>query len=64
MKKAKWLLDGYTKLVRGLVFLLSILAGVGILTMMCVTCLDVVLRMFRAPLTGAVDIVKIAGAVT
>ena len=44
--------------------LLAVIAGVGIITTMLVTCLDVVLRIFRSPLIGAYDIVKIAGTIT
>jgi TRAP-type C4-dicarboxylate transport system permease small subunit len=55
---------GFSKILRGLVFLLAIISGAGIITMMAVTCLDIILRIFRYPLAGAFDIVKIAGAVT
>ncbi len=51
---------GLCTLVKGL----GILAGAGLMTMVLVTTLDVVLRVFRVSLTGAYDIVKIAGAIT
>jgi TRAP-type C4-dicarboxylate transport system permease small subunit len=50
--------------VRVAVQAMEIVAAVGIVTMMLVTCVDVVLRLFGRPLTGALDIVKVAGAVT
>ncbi len=50
--------------VRRLVLGLAAVAGAGILVMMGVTCTDVVLRVFGRPLTGAYDIVGVAGAVT
>jgi TRAP-type C4-dicarboxylate transport system permease small subunit len=61
---AKRLLDAYTAGVRGLVYVLAAAAGLGILAMMGVTCVDVVLRAIGSPLTGAYDIVKLAGALT
>ena len=54
----------FFKVLRILVFLLAIIAGMGILTMVGVTCLDVIMRMFRHPLVGAFDIVKVSGTVT
>jgi TRAP-type C4-dicarboxylate transport system permease small subunit len=58
------LLGMYTGSIRILVLGLAFLAGMGILAMMAVTCLDVVLRLFGRPLTGAFDIVRISGALT
>ncbi len=46
------------------VLALAGVAGLGILTMMVVTCADVVLRIAGSSLTGAVDLVTLAGAVT
>ena len=54
----------YTRVLKSIVLLLAVIAGVGIITTMLVTCLDVVLRIFRSPLIGAYDIVKIAGTIT
>lgn len=62
--KLNSLLTAYYKFLRGLVFVLAIIAGLGIMIMMLVTCLDVILRIFRCPFVGAFDIVKIAGAVS
>jgi len=39
------------------------LAGLAILTMMVVTCVDVILRVFNRSLTGALDLVTLSGAV-
>lgn len=53
----------YATAVKALVLAMTAVAGAGVLAMMCVTVADVVLRAFRRPLTGAFDIVSIAGAV-
>lgn len=50
--------------VRIVVFALAAVTAAGIVMMMLVTCIDVVLRKLGFPLKGAVDIVKITGAVT
>ncbi|MBN2375660.1 MAG: TRAP transporter small permease [Sedimentisphaerales bacterium] len=44
--------------------LLTVVAALGVLTMLTITCLDVVLRLFRNPIVGTLDIVKIAGVIT
>src|SRR5690554_3603690 len=44
--------------------LLASLAGAGVMTMVGVTCLDVVLRRFGHPIPGAYDIVRLAGGIT
>ncbi len=55
----------YTRLLRGLVFGLIVVAGVGVFVMIGATCLDVVLRKcFGHSIKGAVDIVKMAGAIS
>lgn len=56
----KWLHAAFSRLVFGL----TCVSGAALLAMMLVTCLDVVLRIFNRPITGAFDIVRIAGAVT
>ena len=50
--------------LRRLVRLTAAVAGVGLLTMVTVTCVDVVLRKLGHPLPGAYDIVKVAAGVT
>jgi TRAP-type C4-dicarboxylate transport system permease small subunit len=50
--------------LRKLVFLSAALAGLGLLAMMAVTCVDVVLRKLGHPLPGAYDLVKMAAALT
>ena len=54
--KAGWL-------IRGLVILLTVVSGLAVLVMMLVTCTDVILRAFKHPLVGALDIVSIASAI-
>jgi TRAP-type C4-dicarboxylate transport system permease small subunit len=53
-----------TKTLQRVVLLLAGVAGVGLLTMMGVTCVDVVMRKCGHPLPGAYEIVKMATAVT
>jgi TRAP-type mannitol/chloroaromatic compound transport system permease small subunit len=50
--------------LRRLVRVMAGVAGVGLLTMMTITCLDVVLRKLGHPLPGAYDLVKAAAGVT
>jgi TRAP-type C4-dicarboxylate transport system permease small subunit len=49
-----------------IVHILVVLAGLGVLTMVAVTCIDVILRLpgINRSLFGAYDIVKITGALT
>ena len=54
----------YEKAVRALVFGMTFVAGSGVVFMMAVTCLDVVMRKFKHPLPGALDLVEVAAAVT
>ncbi len=46
-----------------MVNVLALLAGLAVLVMMLVTTADVILRRFNHPITGAVDIISILGAV-
>lgn len=55
---------GFWLPVKGLVLASAVLAGVGVLAMTAVTCLDIVLRQFGRPLVGAYDMVRIAGGLT
>ena len=67
MKESKTIhsiVDGYTAVLRILVQALAFLAGLGILSMMGITCLDVVMRFFGKPLIGSYDLVKIASVIT
>jgi TRAP-type C4-dicarboxylate transport system permease small subunit len=57
-------LELYHRALRALVMALAYGACAGLLVMVLVTTLDVVLRLFRIPLTGAYDIVCIAAAIT
>jgi TRAP-type C4-dicarboxylate transport system permease small subunit len=57
-------MDFLVNSLRRLVLLSAVIAGTGLLTMMLVTCVDVVLRKFGRPLPGAYDIVKMAAGVT
>jgi len=54
----------YERMLRGLVHALAILSGATVFAMMTVTCIDVILRAFGRPLTGAFDLVSIGGVLT
>ena len=56
----------YTRCLRAVVYALVAVSGLGVLTIMLVTCADVILRLkyVNHPFVGAYDIVKIAGALT
>jgi TRAP-type C4-dicarboxylate transport system permease small subunit len=54
----------YAHAVTIVVHALAILAGLGILFMVGVTCLEVILRVFGVSMTGVVDLVKVAAAVS
>lgn len=56
--------QGFSLAVRLLVHAMTVVASLGIAAMMGITCIDVLLRMFNRPLTGAYDLVQIAGAIT
>ena len=59
------MVGAYGKVLRGLCAVLAVVASLSLLTMIVVTCLDVVLRrVWGRPITGAYDIVELAGAVT
>jgi TRAP-type C4-dicarboxylate transport system permease small subunit len=51
-------------MLRSVVLGLAVLAAASLLIMMSVTVVDVVLRVFGLPLTGAYDLVKLAGTFT
>ncbi len=53
-----------TKILRRLVFVSAGIAGAGLITMMLVTCVDVIFRKLGHPFAGAYDLVKIAAGVT
>jgi len=55
---------GFSAAVRVLTYALAAVAGLGILTMMGVTCTDVILRRFGRSLTGATDLLSLAGGIT
>ncbi len=50
--------------LKWLVLASGALAGVGVLAMTAITCLDVVMRQFGRPLAGAYDMVRISGGLT
>ncbi len=54
----------YAQVVRSMVFALEVVAALGILTMMAVTCTEVVLRIFRVPIKGTVDLVSVCAAIS
>ncbi len=54
----------YERVVRHLVFALEVVAGIGLLTMMAITCAEVILRIFRISLEGTVDLVSVCAAIS
>ncbi len=54
----------FTKILRVLVKVMTVVAALGIMAMLLVTCIDVILRAFNRPLIGALDIVRIASVIT
>ena len=56
----------YSRILCLIVYILVVMAGFGVLTMVAVTCIDVVLRLpwINRSLFGAYDIVKITGTLT
>lgn len=63
-QKLNWFLEIYTRTLKHFVLLLAAISGIGIMTMILVTTLDVILRTFGIALIGAYDIVFLAGAIT
>lgn len=55
---------GYALLLRRLVGLLTVVAGLAVAGMILVTCVDVIGRRLGYPLKGAYDLVEILGAIT
>jgi len=54
----------YVSLLRRIVTALGVVAGLAIVAMIVVTCVDVVGRLFSRPIKGAYDIVELLGAIT
>jgi len=57
---------GYTRLLSVVVYALVAISGASVLTIMLITCADVILRLrwINHPFVGTYDIVKIAGALS
>lgn len=53
----------YVKCLRSLVYGMAVISGIGILLMMTLTCVEVIVRIFKLSIYPY-DIVKLAGAVT
>jgi TRAP-type C4-dicarboxylate transport system permease small subunit len=62
MAAARAILEMYEKVVRALVMTLAVLAALAVLAMMSVTCVDVAMRIFGTALSGANDLICVAGA--
>ncbi len=54
----------YSGVLRRMVLATAVVAGLSLLGMMGVSCLDIALRMAGFPMTGALDLIKILGALT
>ncbi len=66
MSSLKAVEAAYNRALRTLVLVLAVISGLCVLTIMLVTCADVILRLkwVNRPFVGAYDLVKIAGALT
>ena len=53
----------YKKIVSWVVRAFAVLAGIGVLVMMLVTCCDIIGRHFGHAITGAVDIVQVSACI-
>lgn len=62
-ERLKSLERGYNAILRKVVMAMAGISGIAILAMILVTCIDVVMRAFGSALTGAYDIVRIAGVI-
>lgn len=58
------LTESWRRLLRRLVLLLGILAGVGVLGMMLITCADIIARAFGRPIKGSYDAVCLLSLIT
>ena len=58
------LTESWRRLLRRLVLLLGILAGVGVLGMMLITCTDIIARAFGRPIKGSYDAVCLLSLIT
>jgi len=58
------ILNKFSSLIRGLVFFLTVISGLGIIFMMFITCLDIILRIVGYPIIGVYDIIKVSSAIT
>jgi TRAP-type C4-dicarboxylate transport system permease small subunit len=56
--------QNYARALTILVHAMEIVAGLAILFMVGVTCLEVIMRVFRVSMTGVVDLVKVAAAIS
>ncbi len=52
---------GYEKTIRALVWLLAAFSGFCLLSLIAVTCVDIVLRRFALALPGAIDLAQVLG---
>jgi TRAP-type C4-dicarboxylate transport system permease small subunit len=54
----------YVSILRRVIMVLAVVAGLAVASMIVVTCIDVVGRRFGRPLKGTYDLVEILGAIT
>ncbi len=52
---------GYAKIIRAIVLALAAFSGLCLLSLIAVTCVDIVLRRFQLALPGAVDLAQVLG---
>lgn len=63
MNTLRWLERAYTNVLRAVVMAMAAMSGVAVIAMVLVTCVDVAWRISGHALTGAYDVVRIAGVI-
>jgi TRAP-type C4-dicarboxylate transport system permease small subunit len=56
-------MEGYLKSVRGISSFMNAIAAFGLTFIMALTCLDVILRIFKSPIVGTYELVAFTGGV-
>jgi len=52
-----------TRILRFIIMILAAVAGIGIIAMILITCVDVIGRLFAKPLLGSYDLVKLTSTI-
>jgi TRAP-type C4-dicarboxylate transport system permease small subunit len=60
----KKLVSVYNRLLKTAVLFLAAVAALSILAMIAITCADVAMRIFRRPILGSFDMIRVAGMIS